>query len=113
MDEAVQTYIDAIAPDHRPLFDRLHRLTLEVHPEATLALSYKMPTYTVGGNRLHVGVWKHGLSLYGWEPGAVADFSSRHPESKTSKGTIRLRPEDADTISDEELRGLIRAALDR
>jgi uncharacterized protein YdhG (YjbR/CyaY superfamily) len=113
MDEAVQTYLDAMPPEHRPLFDRLHRLTLEVHPEATLALSYKMPTYTVGRNHLYVGAWKHGLSIYGWDQGAVADFSSRHPQSKTSKGTIRLRPEDAGTISDEELRGLIRAALDR
>jgi uncharacterized protein YdhG (YjbR/CyaY superfamily) len=113
MDDAVQSYLDTIAPEHRPLFDRVHRLTLEVHPEATLALSYKMPTYTVGRNHLYVGVWKHGISIYGWEQGAVADFSLRHPESKTSKGTIRLRPEDADTITDEELRALIRAALDR
>jgi uncharacterized protein YdhG (YjbR/CyaY superfamily) len=113
MDEAVQSYIDAIAREHRPLFDRLHRLTLEIHPEATLALSYKMPTYTVGRNHLYVGAWKHGVSLYGWEQDAVADFSSRHPRSKTSRGTIRLRPEDSDATSDEELRGLIRAALDR
>ena len=35
-------------------------------PEADVALSYAMPTYQVGTNRLHVGVWKHGVSLYGW-----------------------------------------------
>jgi hypothetical protein len=29
MDDAVRTYVDAIAPEHRPLFDRLHRLVLE------------------------------------------------------------------------------------
>jgi hypothetical protein len=26
MDDAVRSYIDAIGPDHRPRFDRLHRL---------------------------------------------------------------------------------------
>jgi hypothetical protein len=34
MDDAVRDYIDAIAPEQRPLFDRLHRLVLEVHPDA-------------------------------------------------------------------------------
>jgi len=37
-----------------PLFDRLHRLVLRLHPEATLVLSYKMPTYKVGKRRLYI-----------------------------------------------------------
>ena len=65
MDDAVRRYIDAIAPEHRPLFDRLHGLILEVHPDATVVLSYQMPTYKVGRNRLFLGVWKHGVSVYG------------------------------------------------
>ena len=48
MDKGVRAYIDAIAPEHRPLFDRLHRLVLETHPDATLVLSYQIPTYKVG-----------------------------------------------------------------
>ena len=39
MDDAVRDYLDAIAPEHRPLFDRLHRLILEVQPDAAVALS--------------------------------------------------------------------------
>jgi hypothetical protein len=34
MDDDVRDYIDGIAPEHRPLFDRLHRLILEAHPDA-------------------------------------------------------------------------------
>jgi uncharacterized protein YdhG (YjbR/CyaY superfamily) len=112
MDDAVRDYIDAIAPQHRPLFDRLHRLVLEAHPDAAVVLSYQMPTYKVGGRRLFVGVWKHGVSIYGWQQGRDADFIARHPELKRSKGTIRLRPEDAAGIPDEEFRDLVRAALD-
>jgi uncharacterized protein YdhG (YjbR/CyaY superfamily) len=111
-DDAVKTYIDAIAPAHRALFDRLDRLVRRLHPEADLVLSYKMPTYRVGARRLHVGAWKHGISLYGWPQEKGAKFSARHPETRTSKGTIRLRPEDAAVISDDELAGLVRAALD-
>jgi uncharacterized protein YdhG (YjbR/CyaY superfamily) len=112
MDDAVRDYIEAIHPRHRPLFDRLHRLVLEAHPDAAVVLSYQIPTYKVGRNRLFLGVWKHGVSVYGFQQGRDVGFIARHPELKTSKGTIRLRPEDAAAISDDELRDLVRSALD-
>ena len=112
MDEAVHGYIDAIPSEHRPLFDRLHQLILAAHPGAAVALSYQMPAYKVGSCRLYIGVWKHGVSIYGWKQGRDAGFTTRHPELRTSTGTIRLRPEDAAGIPDEELRDLVRSALD-
>jgi uncharacterized protein YdhG (YjbR/CyaY superfamily) len=112
MDQEVQGYIERIAPEHRPLFDRLHRLILAAHPDASVVLSYKIPTYKVGDRRLHVGAWKHGLSIYGWQPGRADAFASRHPALKTSKGTLRLGPDDAAAISDDELSDLVRVALD-
>ena len=111
MDDAVRKYIDAIVPAHRALFDRLHRLVLEAHPDASVVLSYQIPTYKVGRNRLFVGVWRHGVSLYGWAQGRDGGFTARHPELMTSKGTIQLRPEDAAGVSDDELRDLVGAAL--
>ena len=111
MDDAVRGYIDAIPPTHRPLFDRLHRLVLEDHPDATLMLSYNMPTFKVGDRRLYVGVWKHWVSLYGWEHDRDGGFTTRHPELATGKGTIQLPPDVADGLPDEELRDLVRAAL--
>ena len=112
MDDEVRAYVDAIAPEHRALFDRIHRLVLETHPDATLALSYRMPVYRVGRRRLFVGAWKHGLSLYGWDEGRDAGFVDRHRELKTSTGTIRVRPADAAGITDDEFRDLAHAALD-
>ncbi len=112
VDQAVQDYIDAVAPEHRPLFNRLHLLILHVHPDAAVVLSYQIPTYKAGRRRLYLGAWKHGVSIYGWQQGRDAGFTSRHPELKTSKGTIQLRPDDAAAISDEEFRDLVRAALE-
>ncbi|MDP4505731.1 iron chaperone [Nonomuraea turcica] len=112
MGDAVQDYIEAIDPAYRPLFDRLHHLILDVHPDAVVVLSYEMPTYKVGPRRLHLGVWRHGVSLYGWGQDRAADFTARYPQLQTSKGTIQLRPDDAAGISDDELRDLIRAGLD-
>jgi uncharacterized protein YdhG (YjbR/CyaY superfamily) len=111
MDEAVQAYIEGIPAENRPLFDRLHRLILAAHPEASVTLSYQMPTYQVGRRRLYLGGWKHGVSIYGFQ-GRDAGFAGRHAELRTGKGTIQLRPEDAADIPDDEFRDLARAALD-
>lgn len=112
MDEAVKRYIDGVDPAHRPLFDRIHRLILAAHPEAAVVLSYQIPTYKVGRRRLYVGAWQHGISIYGWGQDRDGGFTERHPELRTSKGTIKLRPQDAAAIDDDELGGLVRAALE-
>lgn len=112
MDAEARKYVDGITPDHRPLFDRVNQLILEGYPEAGPVLSYGMPTYRTGTRKLHVGVWQHGLSLYGWDKDRAAGFTSRHPTLVKGKGTVQLRSQDAADVSDDELRDLIRAALE-
>ncbi|MFF0012050.1 DUF1801 domain-containing protein [Streptomyces sp. NPDC005374] len=111
MDTETQTYVDAIDPGHRPLFDRVHRLILAACPDADIGLSYGMPTYRVGDRRLHVGVWRHGVSVYGWDQEAGAGLLSRHPRLLSGKGTLRLRSQEADDVTDDELTALVRASL--
>ncbi len=100
-----------IAGEYRELFGRVDGLILGAYPEAVVKLSYRMPSYWVGKRRLYVGVWKHGLSVYGWPQGREKDFMARHPELKTSKGTIQIRARDAAGLSDGELLELVHAAL--
>ena len=109
----MQDYIDAIAPANRPVFDRIHRLVLASYPDAEMLISYQMPTYKVGDNRLYVGAWKNWVAIYGLDASRDGGFADRHPELRTSKGTIQLRPDAAATIPDAELRDLVRAALER
>jgi hypothetical protein len=111
VDDAAREYIDAIAPEHRPHFDRLHGLILGAFPDAEVGFAYKMPTYAVGEYRIHVGVWKHGLSLYGWRSDRDGGLTARHPGLANDKGTLRLRPADLGVISDDELLALVRGAL--
>jgi hypothetical protein len=56
-------------------------------------------------------VWAHGVSLYGWPQGRDGGFADRHRNLLSGKATLRIRPQDATAISDEEFSGLIRAAL--
>jgi uncharacterized protein YdhG (YjbR/CyaY superfamily) len=111
MGEGFEGYVETIAPEHRPLFDRVHRLVLDACPEAEVGLSYDMPTYRIGRGRLHVATWKHGLSIYGCRDGRDGGFAARHPELVSGKGTIQLTAEDAAAVTDDELRDLARAAL--
>ena len=111
MDDAVQAYVEGVPAEHRGLFDRVHGLILAARPDAAVSISYGIPTYKAAGQRLYLGAWKHGVSLYGWGQDRDGGFGARHPELVTGKGTIRLRPEDADGVSDGELRALVEAAL--
>jgi uncharacterized protein YdhG (YjbR/CyaY superfamily) len=113
VDEAARAYIEGIPAEYRPLFDRLHRLILEAFPDAAVVISYGIPTYKLGRGKLYVGVWKHGLSIYGWPREHAAEFGARHPGLVTSKGTIQIRPDDAAVITDQEFSDLARAALER
>ena len=110
-DDAVQAYVDAIDAEHRPLFDRLHGLIVAACPEATIRISYDIPTYEVAGRRLYLGIWQHGVSLYGWGADRDGGFLERHPDLRHGKGTIRIRPADAVDLTDDDLTSLIHAAL--
>jgi uncharacterized protein YdhG (YjbR/CyaY superfamily) len=107
----VATYVQGIDTARRPLFDRVHRLVLAVHPEAQVVMSYGMPTYVVGVQRLHVGVWKHGLSFYGWQQGRDGGLAERYPGLDSGKGTLRLPLEQAEQITDQELLDFLTAVF--
>lgn len=111
MDPDVASYLAAIPPAHRPLFDRVHRLILEVCPDAEVTMAYKMPTYQVAKRRLHLASWKHGVSIYCRKARGDGGLTRRHPELRTSTGTLRLRADRASNISDDEIRSLVRSAL--
>ncbi|RBY85780.1 DUF1801 domain-containing protein [Blastococcus sp. TF02A-30] len=111
MDDDAQTHLDGLDPEGRALFDRLHALVVAAHPGVAVVLRYAMPTYVVGDRQLHVGVWKHGLSLYGWSPERSGGFCDRYPALCGAKGTLRIPHADAARIPDEHLTDLVRAVL--
>lgn len=111
MDPAAAQYIELIDPRHRPLFDRLHQLILARYPDVTVGYSYSMPTYRVDGRSLIVGVWKHGLSLYGMETVGAAAVVIDRVGLRSSKGTVHITPEDAGSMSENDLAVLVQVKL--
>jgi len=110
-DAAAQAYVDGIAADPRPLFDRIHRLIVGEFPDVEVGVSYQMPVYRRAARSLNVGAWKHGVSMYGWPGEGTFSILERHPELSSGKGTLRITRAVADDIRDEELVELVRGAL--
>lgn len=108
-DTAAQAYVDGLTAAQRPLFDRVTRLVGELPGETTVVISYAIPTFVREGRRLHVGAWKHGLSFYGWK--GDNPFVVAHPELLSTRSTLKLSPQAAAGIADEELRTFLRVAL--
>lgn len=93
------------------MWDRVERLVRERHPDVELRITYDMPTFVVGERRLPVGVWKHGLSLYGLHEDNDAGFIARHPELWSGRGTVKLPTKRAAEFTDDELRATLQALL--
>ena len=96
----VDAYIAAVPAEHRPIFDRLHRLILETLPGARVVISYKMPAYVVAGGRVSLSSGPHGVSLATTVAEPIVKFKSKHRNFKTGKVTV-LFPADADLPTDD------------
>jgi hypothetical protein len=111
VESELQAYLDGIDPANRPLFDRIDGLILVEFPHAEVGIAYKMPVYRVGDRSLNVGVWAHGVSLYGVNDDDAPTLLARHPELSSGRGTLRIPRKVADDVTDAELVEVIKAVL--
>lgn len=91
--EAVDHYIQSLPKNQQQALAQLRIYIQSCAPDATLGISYQVPTFTLYGRMLlSFGATKKHCALY---PGAqaVADHAAVLTEFSTSKGTIRFQPE--------------------
>ena len=100
----ITDYIGACEPEQQAVLYRIRELVLEVDPDLTERIAYKMPTFTKRHNIFHFAPARTHLGIY---PGSAAieafTKSGRLDAYDTSKGTIRLpwpRALDEDLIRD-------------
>ncbi len=94
MGAAVDKYFASVPADRKPLLAKLHSIIVGLYPNADVTMRYKMPTYEVGEGWVAVANQKHYVSLYTCGYHHIAQFKQRHPEIKTGKGCINLKPTD-------------------
>jgi len=85
----IDEYIDVQSDSVRQLLRSVRREIQAAAPDAIEKISYQMPTYWKGQNLIHFAAQKMHLGIY---PGAeaMAHFTPRLTEYKTSKGAIQF-----------------------
>ena len=88
----VAAYLDAVPAERRALVDALHALILEAFPDASVDMSYRMPTYRVGEGWVAIANQKRYVSLYTCGAHHLVEFRAEHPRIRTGKGCINFSP---------------------
>jgi uncharacterized protein YdhG (YjbR/CyaY superfamily) len=87
----VDEYIEAQPKEVRGVLASVRSTIRKALPEAEEVISYKMPTYKVGGESvLHFAAWKAHYSIYAATEGVVAAFQGELERYEIQKGTIRF-----------------------
>ena len=100
--ETIDAYIAAQPEEARQYLKAVRSAIRQVLPEAEEKISWSMPTFWKGHNIIQFAGFKNHIGLYPG-PEAVAHFSAKLEDYKTSKGTIRLpyqEPLPLDLIAD-------------
>ncbi len=89
--ESVDEYIASQPAALRPVLERVRGILRKALPGAEEAISYQIPVYKLGGERvLFFAGWKEHWSLYPATAGLVAAFAEELAPYERSKGTIRF-----------------------
>jgi len=89
--KSVDDYIASQPEAVQGILRRVRSTIRKAAPGAQEVISYKMPTYTLHGNRLlYFAVWKHHYSIYAATEQVVAAFHEELGSYQVDKGTIRF-----------------------
>lgn len=87
--QTIDEYIKQFSPYLRTQLELLRKTILEVAPQATEAIKYRMPTFVLRGNLVHFAAYKSHIGLYP-TPSAIEEFKDELQSYKTSKGAIQF-----------------------
>ena len=110
MDLEVKDYFQAAPDIRKERLEQLHEMIMGLYPDAEVSMKYKMPTYQVGDGWVAIANQKHYLSVYTCGAHHLVLFKEKHPEIKTGKGCINLKP--SDLLPIEDLQQVIRHAME-
>ena len=106
----IDTYINSIPQQRLDRFLSIHHLILELYPDASIDMSYRMPTYRLGEGWVALANQKHYISLYTCGESHLKSYRLKHPEQKTGKGCINFRARDE--IHYDDLGAVIQHAIE-
>jgi uncharacterized protein YdhG (YjbR/CyaY superfamily) len=109
MNTQVKDYFEKIPESRKPGIQSLHDIILDEFPEATVDMTYKMPTFRYKEGWVAVANQKSYISLYTCGYHHIKDFKETFPKIKTGKGCINFR--EKDILPLDEIRKVIKHAI--
>jgi uncharacterized protein YdhG (YjbR/CyaY superfamily) len=106
----VDNYIRSMPPQRHDRFMSIHDLIIRLYPDASIDMSYRMPTYRIGDAWVALANQKQYISLYTCSASHLETYKQKYPLQKTGKGCINFR--DIDEIHYDELEVVIRHAIE-
>ncbi|HVS18496.1 MAG TPA: DUF1801 domain-containing protein [Planctomycetota bacterium] len=90
---AVEAYLARQSPSVRAALERLRRQIRDAAPQATEAISYRMPTFRLHGGLVAFAAQANHCSLYLMSVSAAAAHAGDLVGLDASGATVRFRPE--------------------
>lgn len=87
--QTIDEYISAFPEDVRSRLQTVRQAIKEIVPEAEEMIKYQIPTFTLHGNLVHFGAFKHHIGFYPTSSGTKT-FERELSPYKTAKGSIQF-----------------------
>ena len=89
--QSVDEYLAAQPQEARAALARVRRAIRKALPEAEESISYRIPAYTIAGNRvIYFAGWKRHYSLYPISARLAAQFGDELAPYELEKSTLRF-----------------------
>lgn len=85
----IDDYMEQFPDDVKVILQNVRAVIRENAPEATEKISWKMPTFYLGGNLIHFAAHKNHLGIYPG-PEAIEFFEPKLTDYPNSKGAIQF-----------------------
>jgi uncharacterized protein YdhG (YjbR/CyaY superfamily) len=87
--ETIDAYIAAFQAPVQKRLQQVRRAVVAVAPKAQPKISYRMPAFSLNGNRIYFAAFKKHIGLYPG-PEAILEFQDALAGFPTSKGAIQF-----------------------
>jgi uncharacterized protein YdhG (YjbR/CyaY superfamily) len=86
---SIDTYISNFQKEIQVMLQAVRKIIHDAAPDAEETIKYGIPTFTLHGNLVHFGAYKHHIGFYP-TPSAMTAFKKELSVYKTSKGAVQL-----------------------
>ena len=87
--KTIDEYIKTFPADIQGILEKMRQTIKEAAPEATEAISYRIPTFTLNGNLVHFAAFKSHIGFYP-TPSGTESFRKELSPYKGGKGSVRF-----------------------